>query len=135
MGHKLNQLHVKPGGYVDQASDRKNAWVDAIRSLVPRMFDMSIIEWEAQRPESQEKLREALDLKFEYLGCPLSMRGFRDVVKRFMKTERSRLKGKFLASDTQCPLHIQPSQWEKLQTYWTNNLQVEKAEKMANAQR
>jgi coenzyme F420-reducing hydrogenase gamma subunit len=134
-GHKPNQLHVKPGGYVDQASKAKNAWDDAIRSLVPRMLDMSVIEWEGQRPESLEKLREALDLEFEYLGCPLSIWGFRDAVKRFMKTERSRLKGKYLAGDTQCPLHIQPSQWENLQTYWGNSSQVQKAEKMAIARR
>jgi hypothetical protein len=38
-GHKPNQLHVKPGGYIDQASEAKNAWDDAIRSLVPRMLD------------------------------------------------------------------------------------------------
>jgi hypothetical protein len=35
MGHKPNQLDVKPGGYVDQGSAGKNAWDDAIRSLVP----------------------------------------------------------------------------------------------------
>jgi hypothetical protein len=50
---------------------------------------MSVIEWEGQRPESLEKLREALDLEFEYLGCPLNIWGFRDAVKRFMKIERS----------------------------------------------
>jgi hypothetical protein len=134
-GHKPNQLHMKPRGYVDQASEAKNAWDDAIRSLVPRMLDMSVIEWEGQRLESLEKLREALDLEFEYLGCPLSIRGFRDAVKRFMKTERSRLKGKYLAGDMQCPLHIQPSQWENLQTYWGNSSQVQKVEKMAIARR
>jgi hypothetical protein len=135
MGCKPNQLDVKPGGYIDQASPAKSAWDDAIRSLVPRMLDMSVIDWEGQRPEALEKLRDALDRDFEYLGCPLSMRGFRDAVKRFMKTERSRLKGKFLAGDTDCPIHIQPSQWEKLQAYWNNTSQVEKAEKMAVARR
>lgn len=135
MGRKPNQVDVKTGGYVDPASGGKNAWDDAIRSLVPRMLDMSVVEWEGQRPEALEKLRHALDLEFEYIGCPLSMRGFRDAVKRFMKTERFRLKGKYLAGDTDCPLHIQPSQWEKLQGYWNNTSQVEKAEKMAIARR
>jgi hypothetical protein len=45
-GHKPNQLHVKPVGYVDHGSDTKNAWDDAIRSLVPLLLDMSVIEWE-----------------------------------------------------------------------------------------
>jgi hypothetical protein len=104
--HKPNQLHIKLGGYVDQGSEAKNAWDDAIQSLVPRLLD---IEWEGQRPESLQKLREALDQEFDYLGCLLSMRGFRDVMKRFMKTERSRLNNKYLAGETQCPLHIQPA--------------------------
>jgi hypothetical protein len=63
------------------------------------------------------------------------MRGFRDVVKRFIKTERSWLKEKYLVENTQCPLHIQLSQWDNLQTYWGSNFQVEKAEKMANTRR
>ena len=43
-GKKPNQLHMKAGGFVDQASDAKNAWDCAIRSLVPRILDMSVIE-------------------------------------------------------------------------------------------
>jgi hypothetical protein len=78
MGYKPNQLDVKSGGYVDQGSARENAWDDAIRSLVPRLLDMSVIEWEGHRPELLEKLREALDLEFEYIGCPLSMCGNTD---------------------------------------------------------
>jgi hypothetical protein len=78
---------------------------------------MSVIECEGQRPESLQKLREALDQEFEYLDCPLSMRGFKDAMKRFMKIERSRLKAKYLAGNTQCPLYIQPAQWVNLQTY------------------
>jgi hypothetical protein len=135
VGHKSNQLHIKLGGYVDQGSAVKNAWDDAIRSLVPRLLDMSVIEWEGQRPKSLQKLREALDQEFEYLDCPLSMRGFKDAMKRFMKIERSRLKAKYLAGDTQCPLHIQPAQWINLQTYWGESTQVEKVEKMANARK
>jgi hypothetical protein len=117
VGHKPNQLHIKPGGYIDQGSTAKIAWDDAIRSLVPKLLDMSVIEWEGRRSESLQKLREALDQEFEYLDCPLSMGGFKDAVKRFMKTERSRMKAKYLAGDTQCPLHIQPAQWINLQTY------------------
>jgi hypothetical protein len=101
---------------VDQGSAGKNAWNNAIRSLVPQLLNMSIIEWEGHRPKSLENLREALDPEFEYIGCPLSMCGFRDVVKWFMKTERSRPKGKYLAGDTQCPL--QPAQWKNLLAYW-----------------
>jgi hypothetical protein len=70
---------------------------------------MSVTEWEGQTPESLQKLKEALDHEFEYLGCSLSMLRIKDVVKRFMKIERSWLKRKYLAGDTQCPLLIQLS--------------------------
>ena len=105
--HKPNQLHMKSSGFVDQGSDAKNAWDGAIRSLVPRLLDMNAIDWEGHRPESLLKLMEALNQELEYVDCPLSMRGFKDAVKRFMKIERSWLKGKFLAGKIECPLHIQ----------------------------
>jgi hypothetical protein len=37
---------VKDGGDIDGGCPGKNAWDDAIRCLVPRILDMSIIEWE-----------------------------------------------------------------------------------------
>jgi hypothetical protein len=45
-GHKPKKLRVKDGGDIDGGCPGKNAWDDAIRSLVPRILDMSIIEWE-----------------------------------------------------------------------------------------
>jgi hypothetical protein len=45
-GHKPKKLRVKDGGDIDGGCPGKNAWDDAIRCLVPRILDMSIIEWE-----------------------------------------------------------------------------------------
>ena len=132
-GQKPNKLRVKEGGDIDGGCPGKNAWDDAVRSLVPRILDMSIIEWEAQKSTAVEKLREALDADFEYTPVSLSQRGFRNAIKRFMKTERSRLKARYAAGHTACPLHIDPWQWERLQDYWGSNLQREKAEKMSIA--
>jgi hypothetical protein len=71
-GQKPNKLKVKEGGDIDGAYPTKNAWDDAVRSLVPRILDMSIIEWEAQRTATMEKLRDALDADFEYVPVTLS---------------------------------------------------------------
>jgi hypothetical protein len=134
-GQKPNKLRVKEGGDIDGACPAKNAWDDAVRSLVPRILDMSIIEWEAQRSAAVEKLRDALDADFEYVPMTLSQRGFRNAIKRFMKTERSRLKARYMAGDRTCPVHIDPVQWERLQEYWGSTLQREKAERMTVARK
>jgi hypothetical protein len=47
-----------------------------VRSLVPRILDMSIIEWEAQQTAVMEKLHDALNANFEYVPVTLSQRGF-----------------------------------------------------------
>jgi hypothetical protein len=69
--------------------------------LVPRILDISIVDWEGQKREAVQKLREKLDSEFEYLENPLSMQGFRNVVKRYLKSERSRLKMRYLSGDMQ----------------------------------
>jgi hypothetical protein len=82
-----------------------------------------------------EKLWDALDADFNYVPVTLSQRGFRNAIKRFMKTERSRLKARYMAGDTLCPAYVDPRQWDRVQEYWGSNLQREKAEKMAITRR
>ena len=48
---------------------------------------------------SIETLRGALDKEFEYVGNPLSDKGFKNAVKRQMKTERSKRKSWFLGGN------------------------------------
>jgi hypothetical protein len=134
-GHKPNTLRVKDGGNIDGGCSGKNAWDDAIRRLVPRILDLSVTEWEGQKTAAMEKLRDALDADFDYVPVTLSQRGFRNAIKRFMKTEHSRLKARYMAGDTLCPIHVDPRQWDRLQEYWRSNLQREKAEKMAITRR
>jgi hypothetical protein len=50
------------------------------------------MEWEGHSHESLEKLKAGLDKEFEYVDNELSMVGFRNVVKRWLKVERSKLK-------------------------------------------
>jgi hypothetical protein len=75
-GQKPNKLRMKEGGDIDGACPGKNTWDDAVRSLVPRILDMSIIEWEAQQTAVMEKLHDALNANFEYVPVTLSQRGF-----------------------------------------------------------
>jgi hypothetical protein len=132
-GRKPRQIMVGPGGEVDGACPGKNAWDDAIRGLVPRILDISVVDWEGQKPEAVQKLRDKLDAEFEYVGNPLSMQGFRNSVKRYLKSERSRLKMRYRSGDTTNPVHVQPAQWERLQHYWGTEKQVQKSAKMVDA--
>jgi hypothetical protein len=80
-----------------------------------------------------QKLRERLDAELKYLDNPLSMQGFRNVVKRYLKSERSRLKMRYRSGDTSNPVHVQPAQWERLKQYWCTEKQVLKSTKMVDA--
>jgi hypothetical protein len=45
-GRKPRQITVQPGGEVDDACPGKNAWDDTVRALVPRILDLSVVDWE-----------------------------------------------------------------------------------------
>jgi hypothetical protein len=101
-------------------------------TFVPRMLDMSIVDWDSHKPESLKKLQDALDSEFEYLGNPLSMVGFRNAIERFLKTERSMLKARYMVGQTECPVNVQPHQWECLKQYWAMDHNVAKTAKMVS---
>jgi hypothetical protein len=86
-GRKPRQITVQLGGEIDGACLGKTTWDDAVRGLVPRILDLSVVEWEGQKPEAVQKLQDKLDAEFEYIGNPLSMKGFRNAVKRYLKSE------------------------------------------------
>jgi hypothetical protein len=135
VGKKPNYVFVGEGGEVDAGCRGKNAWDEAIRDYTPRMLDMSCTTWSKQDPFAVRKLREALDTEFEYRGQPLSMVGFRTAIIKFMKSERSRLKVKWLAGLVTCPDHINGTQWGRLKDYWDTPAQRLKALKMKTARR
>jgi hypothetical protein len=128
-------VKVKAGGGIDGGCEGKNEFDEALRTLVPRILDVSIVRWKDQLPQSVEKLRSALDAEFEYVGTNLSEKGFKNAVKRQMKTERSKMKGWFLGGKKECPVTIEPDQWARLCEYWSKPETEEKAQRMANARR
>jgi hypothetical protein len=50
---KPHQLKVKSGGEINAACDGKNAWDAALKLHVTWVLDISIINWDAQKLESQ----------------------------------------------------------------------------------
>jgi hypothetical protein len=90
---------VKDNEDVDGGCTSKNAWNYAVRILVPRILDMSVIEWEVHKTAAVEKLRNVFDVDFEYVLQTLSQHGFRNAIKYFMKIEHSRLKTRYMGGD------------------------------------
>ena len=134
-GQKPHRVRVKAGGGIDGGCEGKNEFDEALRSLVPRILDVSCVKWNDQPPHSVEKLRSAIDNEFEYVGNHLSEKGFKNAVKRQMKTERSKMKGWFLNGKKECPISIEPDQWARLCEYWSKPETEEKAQRMANARK
>jgi hypothetical protein len=134
-GQKPHTLRVKAGGGIDGGCEGKNAFDEALRSLVPRILDVSILKWKMQNPTCIAKLRAAIDNEFEYLEHNLSNVGFKNAVKRQMKTERSKMKGWYMSGKKQCLVFIEPDQWARLCEYWSNPETTQKAQVMANARK
>jgi hypothetical protein len=88
-----------------------------MRTSIPQTLDMSVLSWKKQSLDAIAELREHLDRDFEYVGYHLTEFGFRNVVKRFMKSERIRLKRQYQEGHTACPIYIEEEQWTRLKEY------------------
>ena len=107
-----------------------------MRTYVPRILDISVIDWNKQKPKAVEKLRQTLDHNFEYLENELSVLGFRNAIKRYLKREWSRLKTHLATEGPEVvPTHVLPNKWKRLIKYWGTEKQVKKAETMSLARR
>jgi hypothetical protein len=116
-GKKPNQVCMKVGREIDGGCEVKNVWDNAVSTLVPRLLDISIISLEKLKLEFIQKLKDALNEEFKYANNHMNLRGFHNAIKKFLKMEKSRLKSKFVAGQTQCPIYIQPLQWEAQKAY------------------
>jgi hypothetical protein len=90
-----HKVEVTKHGKIDGSCDGKNDWDNAMRGLAPRIINMVVVKVGEQNHVDMAELRNQLDNLFEYIHHELSARGFRDCVKRFMKSERSRLKKRY----------------------------------------
>ena len=133
-GSKPNRVFVLPGGEEDGTCEGKNACDEALRDLVSKCLDISVVSWKKHDPHRLKKLRTTLDNEFEYVGNPLNMVGFRLVVMKFLKAERFQLKTRYLKDkDKAPPLHVDDDEWERLKDYWNTESLKKKAKSMAVA--
>jgi hypothetical protein len=65
------------------------------------------VEWEGHSHESLEKLKVGLDKEFEYVDNEFCVVGFKNVVKRSLKTKRNKLKARYIAVKKDCPINIE----------------------------
>jgi hypothetical protein len=80
---------------------------------------MAMVTVTEQDPIDMPRLCLQLDGKFEYLGGELSVVGFRDYIRRFMKGEKASLKRRYAQKGAKaCPLGVDREQWDKLVIYW-----------------
>ncbi len=77
-----------------------------MKTLIPKILDINVLQWEGHEPSSLNKLRATLDMEFEYVDNELSTIEFMNVVKRWLKTERYKLKALYLGGKTKCPVNI-----------------------------
>ena len=102
---------------------------------MPKILDISVIDWEKQRLEAVDRLRDVMDKDFEYLNYHLSMIGFRNAIKKHLKMERSRLKAHYLLGDETCLVHVNLDQWKRLKEYWSTEKHLKKSAMMVEARR
>jgi hypothetical protein len=69
-------------------------------TLIFWILNISVTKWEGQTLESIKKLKATLDKEFEYEDNELCTIGFKNVVKRWLKIEWSKLKFWFLEGRT-----------------------------------
>jgi hypothetical protein len=85
VGKKPHHIQIKVGGDINGRSDGKNAWNEVVRTLIPWILNVNVIDWEHHEPTSLEKLRATINRQFEYVDNELYVVGFRNVVKRWLK--------------------------------------------------
>jgi len=71
-------------------------------------MDVSVIKCKCHKPSSLKKLKKTLDREFEYVDNEFSLVGFKNVMKRWLKIERSKLKIRFMVGKKDCHVNIEP---------------------------
>jgi hypothetical protein len=129
-----HQVEVTKNGKINGACAGKNIWDDKIRGFAPRHFNMAIVKVGEQNVVDMAELRRVMDIEFEYLHHELSDQGFRDCVRRFMKSERSRLKKRWIMhGHTTCPMGVETSQWDTLVAYWSERATKKRTDQLTSA--
>lgn len=70
------------------------------------MLDLKVTGRELQNLTATKKLQEALDVEFKYVGCGMSYGTFKNAIKGFLRTKRTRLKACYKAGDSNSHAYI-----------------------------
>ncbi len=86
-GLKPQVVEASVRGRIDGAYKGKIAWDldNKIRSITPRVIDVSIVHVRDQQPTDMVDLHQRMDEQFEYLNNPLSIKRFENNVRCFLK--------------------------------------------------
>ncbi len=100
MVKKPHKICIKAGGDVDECCEGKNVEDEVMKTLIPWILDIIVVEWKGHTLESIEKLKATLEKEFEYEDNELSTIGFKNMVKIWLKIEWSKSKSQFLEGQT-----------------------------------
>ena len=118
-GLKPHVIECNSLGEPDESGRHGSRFLEVLKALCTIYLDVSIIKVMAQDPIDYASLREEVDCEFEFTGHPISDYGFKKVVSKCMKAERSRLHKLYITKpDRECPPREEPHVWERLKTYW-----------------
>lgn len=92
---KAARGRVLSNGDIDATLEEKNVWDELGQNLIPKILDLSMVEWTKQKPAAMQKLHNGLDTEFEYINNLLSTIAFQTIITRYLKLERSWLKEKW----------------------------------------
>ncbi len=57
-----------------------------MRTLIPKVLGIRVLQWEGREPSSLDKLKATLNKEFEYVDNELFVVEFKNIVKRWLKT-------------------------------------------------
>ncbi len=127
-------MEVTKNGKIDGPCDGKNIWDDKIWGFTLRHLNMAIVKVGDQNAMDMAGFRKVMDIEFEYLHHELTDQGFRDYVRRFMKSKRTWLKKRWIKhGHTSCPMGVETSQWDTLVAYWSKHAAKKRTNQLTSA--
>ena len=118
-GLKPHVIECNSLGAPEESGRAGSRFLEVLKAFCMVYLDVSIIKVKAQDPIAYASLREHVEAEFEFTSHNISDVGFKKVVSKCMKVERSRLHRLYTTKpDRECPPTEDPRVWETLKEYW-----------------
>jgi hypothetical protein len=129
-GLKPHVVSCNSLGEPDESCRHISRFLEVLKALCTIFLDVSIIKVMTKDPTDYASLRNEVVSEFEFTYHPISYYGFKKVVFKCVKAERSRLYKLFITKpDRECPPREEPRVWERLKEYW-QSAEFEKVSKV-----